>query len=106
MQGAYEAVISLALVTLFTLFATGRYVKIIDLFANRKWFMHFLVLAGFSIYILKFYHGTDPVKDERLRESVKKGVFAFIIALFSEVGLSIAPFWAVFVASYFLDGWV
>ena len=106
MQGAIEALILLVVITLFVLFSTGKYVKIVDLFADRKWFMHFLVLAGFSIYILKFYHGDNPEKDERLKESVKRGVFAFIISLFAEAGLSIAPFWAVFVVSYFLDGWV
>ncbi len=106
MQGAIEALILLAVMTLFVLFSTGKYVKIADLFKDKKWFMHFLVLVGFSLYILKFYHGDEPEKDERLKESVKKGIFAFIIALLSEAGLSIAPFWAVFVVSYFLDGWV
>ena len=106
MQGAYEALIMLALVTFFILFTTGKYIKIIDLFEDAGWFMHFLVLIGFSLYILLFYHGNNPEQEERLKGSVKKGIFAFIIALFAEAGLSIAPFWAVFVVSYFLDGWV
>ena len=41
-----------------------------------------------------------------LIDSIKKGLIAFIIALYGELGMFLSPFWTVFLVSYFLTGWV
>ena len=40
------------------------------------------------------------------KTSLKKALFGFAIAIFSELGLTIAPFWLIFTASYYLDDWI
>ena len=50
----------------------------------------------------------DKKKSEerkRIISSYKKAVVAFSIAILSQVGMSIAPFWVVFTFAYFSDGW-
>ena len=47
------------------------------------------------------------MKDNNLiRESLKKALLGFMIAIFAELGLTIAPFWIIFTTSYYLSGWV
>ena len=47
----------------------------------------------------------EPETTRRIIESLKKGIIAFIIALLAELGLTITPFWLIFMISYYLEGW-
>jgi hypothetical protein len=42
---------------------------------------------------------------QKIIGSYKKAIIAFLIAVLSQVGMSIAPFWVIFTFAYFSDGW-
>ena len=49
-----------------------------------------------------YYHP----KHTHERESTKKALTAFIIAIFASIDLTIAPFWIIWVLSYSFENWV
>ena len=75
--------------------------KFKQMFRNQSWSWNFLLILCFSIYIL--FHDKER---ENVKEATKKAIIAFIIAIFSELHLTIAPFWLVFLVSYFFEGWI
>ena len=86
--------------------------KLYELFTNKRWVINFLILVAFSIYI---YLETNNTKNKTKKEiedmistraSLKKALFGFTIAIFAELGLTIAPFWLIFTASYYLHDWI
>ena len=80
--------------------------KMIEIITTKSWILNMIIVILFCFYIL---HTTkyDTTKDAiAIKNSLKKGILALIIALLSELGLTIAPFWLVFVVSYFLEGWI
>ena len=111
-----DAVILLTLViTIGVIYNSGKTHKVIELFKKKTWVMGFIFVIIFSAYILSIKGKVDIFGKEvfskeedvvKTKTSVKKGIIAFIIALYAEIGLTIAPFWTVFVASYFLDNWI
>lgn len=85
-------------------------VKIMELFFNKAWLIGFITIICFSVWTI---YSTKPGEDGKItkeneskREALKKAIVAFIIALFSEINMSIAPFWLVFALAYYLDDWV
>ena len=42
-------------------------------------------------------------EDKKSREATKSAIIALVIAIMSELHLSIAPFWLVWIAAYYLD---
>ena len=58
------------------------------------------------MYIVYTIRNDNSDDSRRLKEALKKALLAFIIALFAEVGLTIAPFWLVFTLAYYMDGWI
>jgi hypothetical protein len=86
--------------------------KLYKLFTDKRWVINFLILVAFSIYI---YYETSNKKNKtnkeiedmiKTRASLKKAIFGFTIAIFAELGLTIAPFWLIFTASYYLNDWI
>ena len=95
------------------------------LFTNKLWLINFGILIAFSIYM---YIETNNIKnkiknniknniknknDNKIKEwnnmvrtSLKKAIFGFLIAIFAELKLTIAPFWLIFSAAYYLDDWI
>ena len=96
--------------SLFSVFVISIY-EIIDnpekfsnfkkLVTSKRWFGHFLLLVLFSIAMF-YYHP----KHTHERESTKKALTAFIIAIFASIDLTIAPFWIIWVLSYSFENWV
>lgn len=99
MNNEEMAIAGALVVTIFSLVRTKKYVLLFDLF-RPYWIFNFIIVVVFTLYIL-----TSPQYDTRIQDAVKKGFLALIIAVCSEVHLSITPFWLVFVASYYLEGW-
>lgn len=61
----------------------------------------------FLFILISFFEYDDSDETHtRLIDSIKKGLIAFIIAIYGELGMLISPFWTVFLVSYFLSGWV
>jgi len=78
------------------------------LVTNPVWGINFLVIVCFLSYIhfIELPNIEDDKKKEKLAESIKRALVALIIAILSELNLSIAPFWVVFVFSYFMHDWM
>ncbi|MHA2039532.1 MAG: hypothetical protein ACW98X_24185 [Promethearchaeota archaeon] len=49
--------------------------------------------------------GNDE-EGQKIKDAVKKGILAFIIAILAHLELTIAPFWIVFTLAVSFDGYV
>ena len=75
---------------------------------NKEFVVYALLIISFTIYILlKDRIVEDEYKNHKLKESVKKAFIAFIIAYFASLDLIIAPFFLVFIFSFYTHSeWV
>lgn len=68
---------------------------------TRKWLLNFTAVIAFSLWV-----AIVERKNTQMLTSVKRGIMSLIIAIFGEVGLTIAPFWTIFAVSYFMESWI
>jgi hypothetical protein len=105
-------IIAISILTLLTVFFGYRKksarIKLYELIKNPVWMINFIVILCFIAYIhfIELPNIKDDEKKEKIAESIKRAVIALIIAILAELNLSIAPFWVVFVFSYFMHGWM
>lgn len=105
-------IIAVSILTLLTVFFGYRKksarMKLYELIRNPVWMINFIVILCFIAYIhfIELPNIKDDEKKEKLAESIKRAVIALIIAVLAELNLSIAPFWVVFVFSYFMHDWM
>ena len=105
-------IIAISILTLLTVFFGYRKksarIKLYELIKNPVWMINFIVILCFIAYIhfIELPNIKDDEKKEKIAESIKRAVVALIIAILAELNLSIAPFWVVFVFSYFMHGWM
>lgn len=105
-------IIAVSILTLVTVFFGYRKKssrdKLYELVTNKVWMINFIVILCFIAYIhfIELPNIKDDEKKEKIAESIKRAVIALIIAILAELNLSIAPFWVVFVFSYFMHGWM
>lgn len=76
--------------------------QVYKLIKNKTFLLMFLGIIGFSVYTLNFLPGDDE-EVERVRNATKSGLIAFIIALLAYLDLKAAPFFVVFITSYYLQ---
>ena len=72
------------------------------LVTNYRFLAMFMAILGFSGYTL-FYMNGDDEEAERIRDATKSGLIAFIIALLAYLDLKAAPFFIVWLTSYYLQ---
>ena len=72
------------------------------LLTNYRFLTMFVAILGFSGYTL-FYMNGDDEEAERIRDATKSGLIAFIIALLAYLDLKAAPFFIVWLTSYYLQ---
>ena len=107
-----DKIIAVSVLTLLTVFFGYRKkssrIKLYELIRNPIWMINFIVILCFIAYIhfIELPNIKDDEKKEKLAESMKRAVIALIIAVLAELNLSIAPFWVVFVFSYFMHDWM
>ena len=107
-----DKIIAVSVLTLLTVFFGYRKkssrIKLYELIRNPIWMINFIVILCFIAYIhfIELPNIKDDDKKEKLAESMKRAVIALIIAVLAELNLSIAPFWVVFVFSYFMHDWM
>jgi len=71
---------------------------------NKKVITWLILCILFTSYVLiKDKIFDDPDKNEKIKSSVRKSFIALIIAFFARIDMVIAPFFMVFVFSYFSD---
>ena len=88
-----------------TFIVRNKYKKLMVIFSNKETLINLAIMFLFIIVSIFKYDESDE-KHSRLIDSIKKGLIAFIITIFGELGMIISPFWTVFIVSYFLSGWV
>ena len=80
--------------------------KVLELIGTPSWIINLIIMVLFIVWISHETKWDTSKEAMRTKEAMKKAIIAFIIAILSEFGLTIAPFWVVFVAAYYLEGWV
>lgn len=69
---------------------------------NYRFLGMFLTIIVFCSYTL-FYMKGDDEESDRVRDATKSGLIAFIIALLAYLDLKAAPFFIVWLTSYYLQ---
>ena len=101
------ALITVAILTLRAGFQSPKAREnLMELLSKKKWVINLLLIIGFIAYIIYSTKDDDSEEAKKTQEALKKAIMAFIIALFAELGLTIAPFWWVFVLAYYMEGWI
>lgn len=76
--------------------------KIIRLITSKSWVINLVIIMVFCYYGLKVLQD-DSEETNRLKGAIRTAILGMIIAIVSYVELTLAPFWILFVASYYLD---
>lgn len=100
----YGFVISAAVYLLITIVIVYRHKEkrqiLIKLVTNKSFLLGFFVTVSFIMYTLSL---GDDGENERIKIATKHGLLAFLIAIMAALDLEIAPFWLVWLTSYYLD---
>jgi len=80
--------------------------KVLELIGTPSWVINVIIIILFIAWLNHETKWDTSEEATKTREALKKAIIAFIIAILSELGLTIAPFWVVFVAAYYLEGWI
>ena len=91
-----------AITTMILAFDPEKRKLVKKLITNYRFLTMFVAILGFSGYTL-FYMGGDDEESERIRDATKSGLIAFIIALLAYLDLKAAPFFIVWLTSYYLQ---
>ena len=101
----YGFIISVAIYTIVTLAIVYRHEEkreiFLNLISNKSFLVGFIITVGFIVYTLAL--SDDDEETERIKTATKHGVIAFLIAIMAALDLEIAPFWLVWLTSYYLD---
>jgi len=103
-------ILSFAVFTTITImiviFRKEHYEAAYKIFTNKFFLVNVGIIIIFSSVILLQPDIDDSQTDtelQRLKLSVKHGLIAALIALFAALDLKLAPFWLIFITSYYLD---
>ena len=75
--------------------------KVVELLHNKVFMGRLMMVILWSFFSLR--GNAKSEEDKKSREATKSAIIALIIAIMSELHLSIAPFWLVWIAAYYLD---
>ena len=75
--------------------------KVMELLRNKVFMGGLMMVFLWSFFSLR--GNAKSEQDKKSREATKSAIIALIIAIMSELHLSIAPFWLVWIAAYYLD---
>ena len=73
-----------------------------ELVSSKFFLISMIMVIVFSVYSLSFNNDENDEKLENLQLSVKHAILALLIAILAKIDLVIAPFWLIFMASYYL----
>lgn len=91
---------------IIVIFRKEHYEAAYKIFTNKFFLVNVGIIIIFSAVILLQPDVDDDQTDtelQRLKLSVKHGLIAALIALFAALDLKLAPFWLIFITSYYLD---
>tara|TARA_Y100000591_G_C21795649_1_gene679186 strand:- start:28 stop:375 length:348 start_codon:yes stop_codon:yes gene_type:complete len=72
-----------------------------ELLSSKFFILSMIIVSVFSIHSLSLKDENDE-KLENLQIAVKHGILGLLIAILAKIDLVIAPFWLIFLASYYL----
>ena len=93
------------------LWKTKKYKMLLELFENKIFTIHLILIFAFTFYVLKlnavgFLIGPKDDHLSRLKDAVKKGFFGLLIALFAYLDLALPVYWAIVLAAFYFDGYI
>lgn len=91
---------------LVVIFRKEHYESAYKIFTNKFFLFNVAVIILFSSVVLLQPDDDDDQTDtnkQRLEMAVKHGLIAAMIAIFAALDLKLAPFWLIFLTSYYLD---
>lgn len=72
-----------------------------NLFSDKGFLIGILGVIGFIVYTFNLVEKTDEI--ERIKTATKNAIVALLIAIMATLDLQIAPFWLIWLTSYYLD---
>ena len=75
--------------------------KLKNLFTNKLFLGTLIIIASFSIWTLNMQG--DDEQTVKVKKATKQGLLGFIIALLAFLDLKAAPFFIIWLVSYYLD---
>ena len=91
---------------LIVIFRKEHYESAYKIFTNKFFLFNAAVIILFSSVVLLQPDVEDDQTNsaqQRLNMAVKHGLLAAMIAIFAALDLKLAPFWLIFITSYYLD---
>lgn len=110
--GASTAIFIYIVVSFIYLHKFNKLSMLIELFKNKFYFLNIVIIIVLSIFIIKFdgkgfiLRPTNNERLDRLKESIKKAIFGFLIAILAYLDEPLLAFWSIFLVSYYLNGFI
>ena len=79
-----------------------RFVKFFTLLKNKQFMITLLSIITFSVWQLNANDDDDPETDRRKR-ATREAILGLIIAVLAYLDLKLAPFFIIWIVSYYLD---
>tara|TARA_Y100000590_G_C15054249_1_gene763892 strand:- start:68 stop:382 length:315 start_codon:yes stop_codon:yes gene_type:complete len=96
-----EIILSILFLVITIIFTfKKRYKLLVSLMEKKIFIISIIIISVFSFYTLNLDNKSEEVA--KLQHAVKQALLGLIIALMAHLDLVIAPFWAIFLASYYL----
>lgn len=92
---------------MFTWFLTrtGKWKMILKLVKKPLWLFNIIFISGYCFYIFNMADKKDK-QYENLLEATKKAILALIIAFFAHLDTMVSTFWVVWMAAFYMTGYV
>ena len=74
-----------------------------ELFTSTFFIVSITIVSIFSAFILKLKVSKDGDEVDKLQLAVKHGILGLLIAILAKIDLAVAPFWLIFITSYYLN---
>ena len=88
------------------IFRKEHYLSAYKIFTNKFFLFNAAIIILFSSVVLLQPDNDDDQTNtdkQRMEMAVKHGLIAAMIAIFAALDLKLAPFWLIFITSYYLD---
>ena len=91
-------------ITLYKAYQQGKLKLLKKLFTNASWVINLAIVIIFSSYMI--HTSGNDLNGKRIKDAIKKGILALIVAIIAQLDLTIAPFWIVFTLAVSFEGYV
>lgn len=97
------AAVSVAVITSIKIFwDNNKRKKVIGLLTSKPFLMNMLFIFSFVYYVFNI-DDEDEKEIIKLKNAIRTALLGLIIAFMAYIDMVLAPFWIIFVASYYFD---